>query len=257
MTEPAPASWWGRPLAETRWSLEAWRLLADPVFYGRDVPRGDGRPVLLLPGFLVGDQTLLLLASWLQRMGYRAHTAGFLLNVDCADRALARVERTAAELQAGAGRRIAVIGHSRGGHLARALAARRPDLVSHALSLGADLQDLYGISRPTRTAVGIVRQVARATNRTPTRTCFQRRCDCAFMQAYRAPFPDDVRLTSIFSRGDGVVHWRTAIVDEATCVEVTGSHVGMIFNRASYRAIGAALAEPELVPEAAAVNGTR
>ena len=30
------------------------------------------------------------------------------------------------------GRRVALIGHSRGGHFARALAARRPDLISHA-----------------------------------------------------------------------------------------------------------------------------
>jgi pimeloyl-ACP methyl ester carboxylesterase len=252
MSTAVRAEWWGRPLAETRWSLEAWRLLADPVFYGRDVPRGDGRAVLLLPGFLVGDQTLLMLATWLKRMGYDAHTAGFILNVDCADRAMSRAERVTAELYASSGRRVAVIGHSRGGHLARALGARRPDMVSHAVSLGADLQDLYGISRPTRMAVGMARQVARATQRTPTRTCFQRRCDCAFMQAYRAPFPDDVRLTSIYSRGDGVVDWRTSIVDEATCVEVTGSHVGLVFNRASYRVLGRALAEPELARARAA-----
>ena len=242
-----PDRWWGRPLAETRWSMEASRLLLDPVFRGRDVPRGDGRPVLLLPGFLAGDQTLLVLADWLRRMGYAAHTAGFVFNVDCADRALARAERTAAELHAEHGRRVAVVGHSRGGHLVRALAARRPDLVSHGVSLGADLQDLYGISRPTRAAVGAARQAARMTRRTPTRECFLRRCDCGFMQAYRQPFPSDrVRLTSVYSKGDGVVRWETSIVDEADCVEVTGSHVGLVFNRASYRAIAEALAQPEL-----------
>lgn len=247
MTEPA--RWWGRPLAETRWSLEAWRLVADPVFRGRDVPRGDGRPVVLLPGFLAGDQTLLLLAGWLRRMGYAAHTAGFTFNVDCADRALGRAERAAAELHAEHGRRVALVGHSRGGHLVRALAAHRPDLVSHGVSLGADLQDLYGISRPTRAAVGVARKAAAVTGRKPQRECFRRRCDCRFMQAYRAPFPTDaVRLTSVYSKGDGVVRWETSIVPEADCVEVTGSHVGLVANRAAYRAIAQALAAPEREP---------
>jgi triacylglycerol lipase len=39
--------------------------LIDPVFAGRDVPRGGGRPVILMPGFLGGDQTLVVMAAWL------------------------------------------------------------------------------------------------------------------------------------------------------------------------------------------------
>ena len=70
-TEAPDGRWWGRPLAETRWQLELARLLVDPVLRGHDVPRGDGRPVLLMPGFLAGDQTLLVLATWLRTLGYR------------------------------------------------------------------------------------------------------------------------------------------------------------------------------------------
>ena len=151
---PVPAEWLGRPLAETRWVLEAARLFADPVAYGRGVPRGDGRPVIVVPGFLASDDSLLLLRRWLRIVGYRPHTAGFLFNVDCAERAVERVERLAEAINATTGRRVAIIGHSRGGHLARATAARRPDLVSHAISMGADLQGLFGISSPTRAAVG-------------------------------------------------------------------------------------------------------
>ena len=58
-----------------------------------------------------------------------------------------------------------------------------------------------------------------------------------------------MRLTSIYSKGDGVVRWQAALVPYATCVEVTGSHVGLIFNRKTYRAIATALADPELTPE--------
>jgi hypothetical protein len=42
------------------------------------------------------------------------------------------------------------------------------------------------------------------------------------------------------------VRWQAAIVDDGESVEVTGSHVGLIFNRKTYRAIANSLAQPEL-----------
>jgi hypothetical protein len=54
-------------------------------------------------------------------------------------------------------------------------------------------------------------------------------------------------MTSIYSKGDGVVMWQRAIVPYADNVEVTGSHVGLIFNRKAYRAIANALDKPELM----------
>jgi triacylglycerol lipase len=244
---PVPAEWFGRPLAETRWMLEVTRLLADPIAYGRGVPRGDGRAVVVLPGFLASDDTLWLLRRWLRIVGYRPHTAGFVLNVDCGDRATERVERLAESIAATAGRRIAIIGHSRGGHLARAVSARRPDLVSHAISMGADLQGLFGISSPTRAAVGIARRGLRLARRSRDPDCFRADCRCAFIRDYTADFPvDRVRFTSIYTKGDGVVRWERAIVDEADCIEVTGSHIGLMANRAAYRVIADALARPEL-----------
>ena len=51
-------------------------------------------------------------------------------------------------------------------------------------------------------------------------------------------------MTSIYSKGDGVVRWQAQLVPCAECPEVTGSHVGLIFNRKSYRAIARVLAAP-------------
>ena len=244
---PVPAEWLGRPLAETRWMLEAARLLIDPIAYGRGVPRGDGRAVVVVPGFLASDDSLMLLRRWLRLIGYRPHTAGFMLNVDCADRATDRVERLAEAAGATTGRRVAIVGHSRGGHLARAVAARRPELVSHAISMGADLQGLFGISSPTRAAVGIVRRGLHLTRRSRDPDCFRSRCSCRFIRDYTAEFPvDRVRLTSIYTKSDGVVRWERAIVEEADCVEVAGSHIGLIASRKTYRVIADALAQPEL-----------
>src|SRR5437660_5781443 len=51
-------------------------LLRDPVFRGRGLPRGDGRPVLLVPGFLSGDWSMTVMNGWLQRIGYKAYMSG-------------------------------------------------------------------------------------------------------------------------------------------------------------------------------------
>lgn len=246
---PVPGGWTGRPLAEMRWMLEAARLLVDPVAYGAGVPRGDGRAVAVLPGFLAGDDSLLLLRRWLRVIGYRPQTAGFAFNVDCSDRAVDRVEDLLEAAATTSGRRVAVIGHSRGGHFARAVAARRPDLVSHAISMGADLQGLFGISTPTRAAVGVARRGLHLLRRSRDPACFRARCQCDFIRDYSAPFPTEhVHLTSIFSRGDGVVRWERAVVEEAECIEVSGSHMGLASNRRTYRALAGALAKPELEP---------
>jgi pimeloyl-ACP methyl ester carboxylesterase len=192
------------------------------------------------------DQTVLVLASWLLRIGYRAHTCGFVTNLGCADRALERVERRLARLGAHSGRRVARIGHSRGGHYARALAVHRPELVSHAISVSAGLRQMLATSYPTpgRRRRGPAGGVAERP-RTLTTVLTETR-DCGFARDFTATFPTDgVRLTSIYSKGDGVVRWQAALVSYGNCVEVTGSHVGLVFNRKTYRTIATALAEPE------------
>jgi triacylglycerol lipase len=245
---PIPEERWrGDHLRETRWQLELGRLLVDPVFRGHGVPRGDGRPVILLPGFGAGDQTLLVLAAWLRRIGYSPHPCGFVTNAGCSDRAVDRVERRLEALYERHERRAALIGHSRGGHYARALGHRRPALVSHAISAGAGLRRMLTTSYAIQGAVGAARRVALHSGRARSPHCLSEGCDCAFACDFAGPFPvDRVRLTSIYSKGDGVVRWQSALVPHADCVEVSGSHVGLIFNRKTYRAIANALAQPEL-----------
>jgi triacylglycerol lipase len=227
--------WWGRPLAEMRWQAELTRLCLDPMFLRGAEPRGDGRPVVLVPGFAGGDWTLQHLAFWLRRSGYEPVRCNFLVNAGCAAKALARVER----------RVIAVLGHSAGGYLARAAAARMPDRISHVVALGAGLARQFDVSAPALAAVAVARRVQ------PNNGCLTEHCGCAFTTGYTCPFPADVSLTSIYSRGDGMVRWESCLADYADNVEVTGSHVGLAWNRKSYRAIAAALAQPERTPAAA------
>ena len=245
----AEARWWGRPLAEMRWQAELVRLCMDPRFVRGGELRGDGRPVVLVPGFGGGDWTLAHLAFWLGRTGYDAATCNFLVNAGCAEKALARVERKVIQKSEQSGRRVAVLGHSRGGFLARAVGARMPDRVSHVVAMGAGLSRQYDVAAPALAAVAVARAVQdNVFDRGQRRGCLSEDCACGFTAAYTCAFPEDVRLTSIYSRGDGMVRWESCLADYATNVEVTGSHVGLAWNRKCYRAIGEALAQPEREP---------
>src|SRR3954466_10599989 len=105
--------WWGRHLHELRWQAELGRLVVDPVYRGQGVPRGNGAHVMLIPGFLAGDNSLSVMAEWLRRMGYRPHGSGIRLNVDCSNRCLLGLERRLERIAGGGGRAGASLGRTR------------------------------------------------------------------------------------------------------------------------------------------------
>src|SRR5918997_3996529 len=80
--------------------FEAAALLRSPVWRGEGVPPGDGRPVLLVPGFLAGDGTLATMAKWLRANGYWTRPAGIGTNVGCSQDACERLEGRPPELPA-------------------------------------------------------------------------------------------------------------------------------------------------------------
>jgi pimeloyl-ACP methyl ester carboxylesterase len=237
------SAWHGHPVLELRCSAELARLLVDPVFRGHGVPHGDGRSVLLLPGFLAPDCSLRLLAQFLRRIEYRPVLSGIRFNSGCGNTFDQRIVRTVMREHARSGRRLAVIGHSRGGHYARSLATRHPDLISHIVTVGSAVEDPLDVSILTKHAAAAVRAIATTHDREKQqRGCLTLGCTCEFSRGFAQPFPAQVKFTSIHSRDDGVVRWGSCIADYATCVEVTGSHVGLAFNRQAFRAVARALA---------------
>jgi triacylglycerol lipase len=244
--EPKPEAgeplWWGNHLGELRWQLDAARLLAHPVLRGQGIARGDGRSVLLLPGFLAGDYTLAPMAIWLRRIGYAPVGAGFLTNTGCSQEMVERLEPRVESLAGETGRRVAVVGHSRGAHQGKVLAVRRPDLVSHVIALGGGLSRQMDISAPTAAAVAFFRAWQRRRPERERQGCLAEDCSCSFTRDYAAPFPEKVSLTSIYSKSDGVVRWRSCVVPYAYNVEVRGTHVGLALNPEVYVAIATALA---------------
>ncbi len=257
-TEVVPRRWWGRHPQEFRSAIELAQLLADPVYRGEGIPRGDGAPVMLVPGFLAGDASLAVMRQWLGRMGYDPHSSGIALNVDCSNRALDRLDYRLWRIHADRGRKVALVGHSRGGHLVKALAHRYPERVSTVISMGAGLTTPFDISIPTKLAVAAVRTVhQRGNSKARAAGCFTDRCRCRYARDYSAEFPPEIPLTSIYTRGDGVVWWEACVVPYARNVEVSSSHVGLAFNRQSYRAVAEALAASSASREDGAMASSR
>jgi triacylglycerol lipase len=228
---------------EARAGLEHAALRRSRVWRGEGVPAGDGAPVLLIPGFLAGDPSLRLMAGWLKRLGYRPCRARMRVNADCATRALDRLEGELEELAAQHGTKVAVVGQSRGGSMARLLATRRPDLVSGIVTLGSPLTDQLAVHPLVRGYVYCVGLLGTLGVRGLFgKDCLAGECCAATRELARAPFPDGVGFVSAYSKTDGIVDWRSCLDPHAEAVAVDASHIGMAFSAPTYRAVARALA---------------
>lgn len=228
---------------ESRIGLETARLLRSPVFRGEGVEDGRGRPVLLVPGFLAGDDSLAVMTKWLRRNGYHTRKAGLRANVGCSGELVERLEDRLEELVERQGTRAAIVGQSRGGTLARVVARRRPDLVSGIVTLGTPHVEPFAI----HPLVGfqLIAVGALGTLRVPglfSRSCLSGDCCAEFWEQSEARLPKGVGFVSVYSRSDGVVDWRACLASGAEHVEIRSSHIGMAVNATAFRAIGDALA---------------
>lgn len=236
---------------EARVGLERAALLRDPVMRGVDVTPGAGQPVMLIPGFLAGDISLGVMARWLRDIGYRPARARIRANVDCTERALDRLEAQLETVAERRGRRVNIVGHSRGGTMARILAVRRPELVHSIVCLGSPLSDQLDVHPLVRAQVRAVALLG--TLGIPG--LFSYGCDsgcCARAhEDLLAAFPANVGFTSVYSRTDGVVAWRACLDPAAHQVEVSSSHIGMAVNAQVFRAVAGALADSTVAARSA------
>ena len=229
---------------ESRVGLEAARLLRSPVWRGVGVAPGEGRPVLLVPGFMAGDGTLATMARWLRSSGYCTRRAGIGTNIGCSQHACERLEERLEALAARTGSRVAIVGQSRGGVLARVVAARRPDLVSGIVTLGAPTVGMLRVHPLVLLQVGLVG--ALGTSRVPglfRMSCLRGACCEPFRSDLVKPFPPEVGYVCVYSRTDGIVDWRACLdgaADEQ--VEIRASHCGMAVNAGAYEQVARALA---------------
>ena len=212
-------------------------LLRDPVFRGRGVPHGDGRPVLLVPGFLAGDWTMRVMHSWLGRIGYTSRLSGIVFNVQHSERLIAGLRRKVVEIEKETGSRVSLVGHSRGGLLAKVLAQRRPQIVEQVIGLGSPLADWTDLAALTHHAVGFVR--------TANELAYGRRLNAEGRFTYDLKLAPLVPTTSIYTRTDDVVNFRSCLRPDIPAMPVWGTHNGLVVNPEVFRLVGRLLARPQ------------
>ena len=118
------------------------RLRLSPVYYGHGIPHGKGEPVVVVPGFMGTDLSLMELYWWLARIGYRPYYSGLGLNVDCPDSSTDLVLGTVRRAEEETGERVRLIGHSLGALIARSVAFDHPDEVELLISLAAPFNEI-------------------------------------------------------------------------------------------------------------------
>ena len=182
------------------------------------LPRGDGHPVLVLPGFLASDTSTAPMRDLLAGLGYEVVGWELGRNVQINNDRIKAMSDCLLQLHARSGRKVSIIGWSLGGLLARELAKLHPHAVRQVISLGSPLSSDPGISK--------VRALFEALNGPADklrRTTRLRDIDT----------PPPVPSTSVYTRTDGVVAWRGSLQPEGPKrenIEVHASHIGLGVN---------------------------
>ncbi|TJY63118.1 alpha/beta hydrolase [Sinimarinibacterium sp. CAU 1509] len=215
--------------------LRAWTELGRlPLHYRtllRELPRGDGHAVMVLPGFGAGDATTLPLRHVLNKLGYASY--GWAQGVNLGMRGPMRQALTSRLHLLGERHHgpVSLIGWSLGGVFAREIARHQPQAVRRVITLGSpinghpsanNMDALFKLMNPKQAAA-------------PDMEGFRRRI-------VAPPVP----CTAIYTRTDGIVAWPCCMEDEADNtenVEVHGSHMGLPFNAEVIRVIAQRLAK--------------
>jgi pimeloyl-ACP methyl ester carboxylesterase len=132
-----------------------------------------------------------------------------------------------------AGRKVSVIGWSLGGVYARDLALQAPDMVRSVITLGSPFANDIRATNATRLYELVSGE---GVDDVP-----------GLREAIAGDLP--VPATSIYSRTDGIVNWRTSLLRPSATAENIevhfASHLGIGVNPAALWAVADRLAQPE------------
>jgi pimeloyl-ACP methyl ester carboxylesterase len=200
----------------------------------RRLPKGDGHPVLVLPGFMAGDRSTEPLRKLLSDLGYAAHGWGLGRNMRIDAAREAAMNDLLLRIYAESGnRKVSIIGWSLGGVFAREIAKAAPDMVRQVISLGSPISNDRNHSNARR-----LFEYLNGKEPEPLKAGRYRALDEA------PPVP----TTSILTRTDGVVAWRGSVQKPGGQTEnivVHGSHCGLGVNPSVALAIADRLSQKE------------
>ncbi len=190
---------------------------------------GDGRQIVLVPGYKAGDASTWALRQFLNYLGYNALPWGLGRNSGQPERDAERLLEHIASIRRG-DEPITLIGWSLGGVIAREVARLDPDSVREVITLGTPIE-----GGPMYTA--LAKRIART--KSIDLQLVERRVHELNQQGIKRP------LTIIYSYGDGIVDWRACIDrynTHARHERVVSSHLGMGFNPLVWRVVAQTLA---------------
>jgi pimeloyl-ACP methyl ester carboxylesterase len=202
------------------------RALADVACLGvaapllRRMPKARGnQSVMVIPGFMGDDAGNGPLIRYLRGLGYVATGWRQGRNMGTASFTEQSLRAELERLLAKGDGKVSLVGHSLGGIYAREIARMEPEIIHQVITLGSPFGKGHAnASHPSR----LYRRLNPADSGSD-------RDDALWL-------PPPVPTTAIYTRGDGIVNWRTskqegdhAHVDN---IEVPGSHIGLNVNAA-------------------------
>lgn len=196
-------------------------------------PRGDGHPVLVLPGLVASDTSTRPLRSFLRSRGYAVSGWRQGRNLGLRHGVQDAMVDLLQEMNDTHGRKVSLVGWSLGGLYARQLAKMMPERVRGVITLGSPFA-----SGPKATNAWRVYELASGLSAEEE--------DHRFGGALAGTPP--VPTTAIFSRTDGICAWQgcmeqTSATSES--IEVESSHCGMGHHPAAVYAVADRLAQAE------------
>ena len=205
-------------------------------------PRGDGHPVLLLPGFMGSEASLIGLEVFLRNRGYAVETWGLGRNVGFRARHATALEQKVRHMAHVTGRRVSLVGWSLGGVFALYSAHQASECVRNVVTLGSPVTvDPEGSASPPFVQA-MYRLIAHPMG--PAAHSMQPRAR-KLREREQLPMP----MSCLYSLSDGVVPPQEATIDGNPArhenVRVPGSHVGLGFNAVVLWIVADRLAQPQ------------
>jgi pimeloyl-ACP methyl ester carboxylesterase len=215
-------TWWREVRAFVTASLS-------PAFFPDDALRGQGEPVIVVPAFLSPGISTDSLRKFLLRQGFAAECWGCGMNIGPTHHSIEMLDRRLRMAAEKHGRKVALVGLSLGGTLAREAAKRCPESVWRVVTLASP------INMPVTTPLAPLARLTAMLWDANAGSAFDRLAE-----------PPPVPLTAIVSPVDGVVDWRACVPRPAPEVEtvlVANAHMTIASNPDVLRLIAGRLAQ--------------
>lgn len=220
-------------LASMNWENFKLRLHYNELL--RTAPDGDGRPVLVLPGFAMGDMSTQGLRDFLSAKGYSVYGWGGGVNRGPDPETLRHLKGRVDDIFARHdGQKVHLIGHSLGGFYARELNREFPDRTAAPITLGTPFLQVPEDDRQ------VLRKVFEMVSGPGARLLHDQALLC------RASAPPPGPTTSIYTRKDGIIDWVACLNPDGPYtenIEIDTSHCGLILHPSALLAVADRLAQ--------------